>query len=103
MIKKYKIKITQSAQSDIGCIWEYISKDSPSNANLFIDELESQIYTLSQLPERSPVIPEGEILQIDVYRHKIYKGYRIIYRIHNEFVYVLRIFHGSKLLDMASL
>jgi plasmid stabilization system protein ParE len=101
--KKYKIKITQSAQSDIGSIWGYISKDNPLNAKIFIDELESQVYTLSQLPERNPVIPEGGIFQVDVYRHKIYKGYRIIYRIDSENVYVLRVFHGSKLLDIASL
>lgn len=103
MTKKYKIKLTLSAQSDIGSIWEYISKDSSLNAKMFIDELESQVYTLSQLPERNPVIPEGEIFQVNVYRHKIYKGYRIIYRIDNERVYVLRVFHGSKLLDIASL
>jgi toxin ParE1/3/4 len=101
--KKYKVKITLSAQSDIRTIWDYVSQLNPSNALVFINEIEERIYALSPYPERSPIIPEGEMLQNDVYRHLIYKDYRIVYRVQNENIFILRIFNGSKLLDMASL
>jgi toxin ParE1/3/4 len=98
MIKKYKVKITASAQSDFRTIWDYISQSNPINAVEFISEIEKRVHDLSILPERNPVIPEGEFLKSEEYRHVIYKKYRIIYRIRDENVYVLRIFHGSKLL-----
>jgi toxin ParE1/3/4 len=101
--KKFKVKVTVSAQSDIRTIWDYISQNNPSNARAFINEVEERIYSLSHYPERNPIIPEGEMLQIDVYRHLIYKDYRIVYRVQNENIFILRIFHGSKLLDIASL
>lgn len=103
MTKKYKVQITLSAQSDFRTIWDYISQNSPSNAHTFISEIEKRIYSLSHFPERNPFIPEGEMLQIDVYRHLIYKEYRIVYRVQNVNVFILRIFHGSKLLDIANL
>ncbi len=100
--KKYKIKITASAQKDIRGIWEYIAQNNPLNAGEFILEIEKRICSLSTSPERNPVIPEGELLQTDQYRHFIYKNYRIVYRVQDEIVYVLRIFHGAKLLDLTS-
>jgi toxin ParE1/3/4 len=98
MKKNYKVKITASAQSDFRAIWDYISQDNPSNAAEFVSEIEERVNGLSIFPERNPVIPEGELLKSEEYRHVIYKKYRIIYRIRDENVYVLRIFHGSKLL-----
>ncbi len=103
VIKRFKVKITASAQSDIGIIWDYISQSNPSNALVFISEIEKRIYALSVFPERNPIIPEGEFFQIDAYRHLIHKNYRIVYRIQADCVYILRIIHGSKLLDLDSL
>jgi toxin ParE1/3/4 len=103
MIKKYKVKITASAQSDFRTIWDFISQNNPLNAVEFISEIEKRVYDLSILPDRNPIIPEGEFLKSEEYRHVIYKKYRIIYRIRDENVYVLRIFHGSKLLGLNSL
>ena len=103
MIKKYSLKITASARRDIEVIWDYISPDNPANAICFIDEIEKKINTLKTLPERNPVIPESSYFPIDAYRHLIYKDYRIVYRIQSGTVLVLRILHGSKLLDLFSL
>jgi toxin ParE1/3/4 len=101
--KRYKVIIAQSAQTDIRLIWGFISQNNPSNALVFINEIEARIYSLCDFPERNPIIPEGETLQVEVYRHLIYKKYRIVYRLQDAIVFVLRIFHGSKLLDLASL
>jgi plasmid stabilization system protein ParE len=93
--KKYNVKITLSAQSDIEIIWKYISQDNPSNAIDFIDTIEEKLRGLEFFPERNPVIPESQIIQTKNYRHIIYKKYRAIYRIDRGTVYILRIFHGS--------
>jgi toxin ParE1/3/4 len=101
--KKYKVKITRTAELDVNYIWDYISQENPENAVTFIKEIEDKVTGLHILPDRNPVIPEGIILQTKEYRHLIYKHYRIIYRITEDTVYILRIFHGSKLLDIATL
>lgn len=103
MRKKYKVKIALSAQLDFRIIWDYISQNNPSNASVFISEIEKRILNLSVFPEKHPFIPEGDLVQIAEYRHCIHKKYRIIYRIQKDIVYILRIFHGSKLLDIDSL
>ncbi len=84
-------------------IWDYIAMDSIGNAGRFLDQLEEKLYSLEYLPERGHVIPESEYLQTTRYRQLIHKKYRIIYRVDGKTVYILRIFQGSKLLDMASL
>ena len=96
MIKKYKIKITASAQADFRIIWDYISQNNPINAGEFLSEIEKRIYALSIFPQRNPIIPEGEYFQIDEYRHFIHKKYRVVYRIQNDRVYILRIVHGAR-------
>ena len=101
--KKFKVKITASAQIDFTSIWDYISQNNPSNARTFISEIENKIYALAIFPERNPIIPEGEFFHIEEYRHLIYKDYRIVYRVRGDNVFILRIFHGSKLLDIGSL
>ncbi len=96
MKKIYKISITESAQNDIEEIWQYIALDNIKTATKFIDRIEKAIFSLESFPERNPLIPEYEILNID-YRQLVYKKYRIIYRISENIVYVLRILHGYRL------
>jgi toxin ParE1/3/4 len=100
--KKYNVQLTSTAQKDLDSIWDYISQDNPLNAIEFIDNIEKIILNLDIFPERNPIIPECQILQTQEYHHTIYKNYRIVYRFDTENVYVIRVFHGSKLLDIAT-
>ena len=100
MAKRFSVRITASAQADLSTIWDYISQNNPANAAEFICEIEKRALSLSLFPERNPVIPEAELLHTSDYRHLVYKKHRIVYRIHNKIVYILRIFHGSKLLEL---
>ncbi|MBU1299855.1 MAG: type II toxin-antitoxin system RelE/ParE family toxin [Bacteroidetes bacterium] len=50
-------------------------------------------------PERCPYIPENIFFGTN-YRHLIHKKYRAIYKINNADVYILRVVHGSKLLEL---
>jgi plasmid stabilization system protein ParE len=97
--KACKVNLTRTAQRDLGQIFSHISEDSFSKARKFILELEVKIGSLSSFPKRSPSIPENDFLGTN-YRHLIHKKYRVIYRVEGKNVFVLRIIHGSKLLDL---
>lgn len=99
MTRKYEVNITQHAQDDLEHIFYYIADDNINNAKNFIVELEKKVYSLDNFPQRNPFIPENEYFGTD-YRHLIYKKYRIIYRTSNNSVFILRIIHGAKLLEL---
>src|SRR5579863_4377987 len=98
MPTRYQVKITRTAEGDLKRIWDYIGKDSPREAERFISNIEHQITTLEQYPERCPSVPENEVLGTG-YRHILYGDYRTIFRISQKVVYILRIIHGSRLFD----
>jgi toxin ParE1/3/4 len=95
---KFDVEITPAAERDVEEIWTYIADDSPENATAFILRLEEQIDALEQFPIRCPLIPENDILGT-TYRHLIYGAYRTIVRITGTKVFIVRIIHGSRLLD----
>jgi len=95
---KLSVEITPSAETDIAEIWDYITQDSHANADAFILALEEQIASLEKFPERCSRIPENEILGTS-YRHLIHGSYRTIFRIAGSSVVILRVIHGSRLLD----
>ncbi len=99
MKKTYKVQITGKAQSDFHHIYDYISQDNPQNAISFVDALESRINGLQQYPERCQLIPENKYLGTRM-RHLIHKDYRVIFRIEDTVIYILRIMHGAALLEM---
>ena len=99
MPRKYKVHLTQNGQNDLEHIFFYIASDNLNNAKTFILELEEVIYTLETLPEHCPLIPENIFFKTS-YRHLIYKKYRAIYKISHHSVFILRIIHGSKLLEL---
>ncbi len=102
MPKRYRVKITRHAEHDIQEIFTYIWHDSPQTASAFVTELERQIISLERFPLRCPIIPETEELGI-AYRHLIYGQYRTIFRISGNTVYVLRVIHSARLLDLSIL
>ncbi len=97
MAKKYEVRITQHAQNDLQQIFDYIAADNPKNAANFVSQLEKKLYSLNAFPARHMLIPENEFFGTD-YRHLIHRKYRIIYRITEHVVFILRIVHGTKIL-----
>lgn len=98
MPAKFHVRITRSAERDLEEAWTFIAQDSPEEAERFIHRLEEHIETLERFPERCPLIPENEILG-SRYRHLLHGDYRTVFRTGGKTVYVLRIIHGSRLLD----
>jgi toxin ParE1/3/4 len=98
MPAKFRVRITRAAERDIEEAWSFIANDSAEEAERFVRRLEGQIETLETFPERCPLIPENEMLGTR-YRHLLYGDYRSVFRIAGKTVYVLRVIHGSRLLD----
>ncbi len=98
MTAKYQVKITRSAERDFEEIWTYIANDSPDEADRFVQKIEKQIHALEHFPLRCPLAPENAVLGTS-YRHLVYGCYRIIIKISGKSVFIMRLFHGSKLLD----
>jgi toxin ParE1/3/4 len=92
------IVITESAYADLEDIENYISQDSPAIARKFISKIFDKIDQLYQFPESGKFVPEISDTSI---RELLINKYRIIYQLTNESkINVLRIFHGSRLLDI---
>ena len=100
MPRKYKVRIARSAEKDIESIYNYIAVDNPDAAVAFVIELEHQISTLETFPYRCPIIPEATDLGVD-YRHLLYRDYRTIFRVSGKTVFISRVIHGSRLLDLS--
>lgn len=99
MAKKYKLNISFNAQKDLEHIFFYIAEDSINNAKKFIVELEEKIYCLDTMPERFAVIPENIFFGTN-YRQITHKKYRVVYKISGSSVFIMRVVHGAKLLDL---
>ena len=87
-----------AAERDLEELCSYIAADSQENATDFILRIEEQIATLEQSPERCPLISENEQLGT-AYPHLLCGACRTIFRITGTTVIILRIIHGSRLLD----
>jgi len=96
--KKIKVDITRTAEADVAEICEYIAQDKPEAAIAFVMRLEEQIGTLESCPERCPLVPENELLGT-AYRHLLYGNYRTVFKIVGPRVIIMRVLHGSRLLD----
>lgn len=99
MAKKYKVNISFNAQKDLEHIFFYIAEDSINNAKNFIVELEEKIYNLDTMPERFALIPENIFFGTN-YRQITHKKYRVIYKISENSVFILRVVHHANLLDL---
>lgn len=99
MKKTCKVNFTRQAQQDLEQIFSYISANNPGNAAKFLGELEEKIFSLATFPDRAGLIPENQFLGT-AYRHLLHERYRVIYRRDGEMIFVMRVIHGSKLLEL---
>ncbi len=60
-----RIEITPQARQDLDDIWDYIAQDSPTNANRFLDRLQSAMENLAPLPYSGVSRPQlGENVRV---------------------------------------
>lgn len=89
-----KIKWTNEALERLIELEEFISKDSPDRAAIFIDQLiEHAENSLPDNPGMGRIVPE--IANPDI-RELIFKKYRIVYRLREGSIEILSVFEGHR-------
>jgi addiction module RelE/StbE family toxin len=97
-VEQVNIVIAESAYVDLEDIEIYISQDSPTVARKFINRIFDKIDLLYKYPLSGKPVPE---LKDNFIRELLVNKYRIIYKIIDERnISVIRIVHGSRLLDI---
>jgi len=88
------------ADREVMQLRDYIAQDSLVYANQFIERLIMAVENLQIFPLQGRPLPEAGYQ--DHIREIIFRGYRIIYRIHNEeLLQVVSVLHGAR--NMADL
>ena len=90
------VRWTPQAADDLDAIAEFIARDSPHFAGLFVADILQSVDRLVDFPESGRMVPEIGEKSI---RELILGSYRIIYRRRSEAVEVLTVHHGARLLD----
>jgi len=99
MNKKYYIKWAAPAREDVNEIIEYISKTNINYATKILDSIEKKVKKLDMFPERNRIVPEFEKNGYLVYREIIVEYWRIIYKIENDYVYIMLVIDGRRNLE----
>jgi toxin ParE1/3/4 len=91
-----RIVWTPQALEDIDAICEFIAKDAPRYAQMFAIRVFNATDRLEIFPESGRIVPE--INQHNI-REVIFGNYRIIYRLQDDEVQILTVYHSARLLD----
>ncbi len=91
-----QVRWTPQAADDLDVIAEFIARDSPHFAGLFVADILQAVDRLADFPESGRIVPEIGDRNI---REVILGSYRIIYRRRTDAVEVLTVHHGARLLD----
>ena len=89
-----QINWTKQALSDLEAIGDYIARDSPAIAQLFVNRIINSVIRLESFPLSGRIVPESRRESI---REVIFRNYRIVYSLEDDKIYILTIFHASKL------
>ncbi len=77
-------------------IIEYIAQDSLEYALSFYEQVREKVENLILFPKMGRIVPELGDPNI---RELILRNYRIIYKILGEKIQLVRLFHGSRIID----
>jgi plasmid stabilization system protein ParE len=89
-----KVLFTPSARTQFLSALSYIRQDKPLAAVHFRDRAEKALGRLEDLPESGRIIPEFPELP---HREVIVSPYRFFYRIKNDTVWIVAVWHGARL------
>ena len=91
MKKTHLARWSETSESDLKSIINYIAEDSPSRAHDELKAIKARVSSLNRYPDRGRIVPELQDQGITQYRELIVGPWRIIYRISEEAVYVLSV------------
>ena len=89
-----KVKFTPSAKTQFLSALSYIRKDKPSAAINFRNRAEKILRRLEDFSESGRIIPEFPELP---YREVIISPYRFFYKIKDDVVWIVAVWHGAQL------
>ncbi len=89
-----KLHWSDVAEADLDDIYNYIARDVPYYAELFIDRLIEATDKLKDHPRIGRCVPEAENRN-DV-RELVFHSYRIIYLVTEKQLHILTVIHGSR-------
>lgn len=96
-MKSRKPAWTERAESDLIAIGEFIARDDPAEARIWVRKLMAAARAAARHPFGGRRVPE--LLRDDV-REIFLKRYRIVYRVTAQHCVVLTVFEGHKRLDL---
>ena len=86
---------TDQAVEDVESIRAFIARDSPRYASLVAEHLVAAVERLGSFPRSGRIVPE---FKDDRLREVIWGSYRIVYRLLDDTIEVLTVYHGARLL-----
>ncbi len=89
-----KVKFTPSAKTQFLSALSYIRKDKHSAAINFRNRAEKILRRLEDFPESGRIVPEFSELP---YREVIISPYRFFYKIKDDVVWIVAVWHGTQL------
>ncbi|PQP34503.1 type II toxin-antitoxin system RelE/ParE family toxin [Desulfobacteraceae bacterium SEEP-SAG9] len=89
-----KVKFTPSSKTQFLSALSYIRKDKPSAAINFRKRVEKILRRLEDFPESGRIVPEFPELP---YREVIISPYRFFYKIKDDVVWIVAVWHGAQL------
>jgi toxin ParE1/3/4 len=95
-----EVRWTPQALSDLEATTEFIARDSPHYASLFVLDMLAAVERLERFPESGRIVPEKNEPKV---REIIFGNYRIVYRLRNDIAELLTIHHGARSLDPSQL
>ena len=95
-----KIKWTPQSLDDVEAITNFIVRDSTYYAGIFTIKVFESVERLELFPESGRIVPELNHKEI---REIILGNYRIIYRVKEEIVEILTVYHSARLLEIENI
>ena len=86
------------AKSDLRPAAEYIRRGSPDSAKAFLSQVFQATRSLSTFSERGRVVPD---LSDPAVRQVLVGRYRVLYEVHPDAVWIMRVLHTSQDLLLA--
>ena len=99
MDKKYFVKWTAPARDDLDEIIDYIAKTNISYAVKTLNKIEADVKKLDRFPGRYRIVPELEKYGYLTYREIVVDYWKVIYKIENNFVYIMLVIDSRRNLE----
>jgi toxin ParE1/3/4 len=95
-----KLVWTQESINRLISIEEFIADDSPSRATRFITQIIKKTESLKKHPNKGRIVPEFSLPEL---REIIFKNYRIVYRLSQDFIEILTVLESHRLMRLSEI